>query len=113
MRPTGTTSPLGARLGLLAVLFQAILFGWHHHELPPRGSLPTAVVENPAAPQQLADDQDVCEICRVLHHLTAASAEPPLALPPLPAGRISRVDGPSAPTRPLALAFHARAPPLA
>jgi hypothetical protein len=110
MRLAGTTSPLGTGLGLFAVLFQAILFGWHHHELPPRGSQATAVVENPTAPQQPADE-DGCEICQVLHHLTAAPADPPLALPPVPAGRMSRADASAVPTRPLALAFHARAPP--
>jgi hypothetical protein len=66
-----------ARLGLFAVLFQAILFGWHHHDLNFPGRLPMPVVENPAAAPQVADDEDGCEICQVLHHLTAAPVEFP------------------------------------
>jgi hypothetical protein len=103
---------LGARLGLLAVLFQAILFGWHHHELPPRGRLPAMVVETPAGPQQLAAD-DGCEICQVLHHLTAAPADPPPILPLLATRSAFRPDGAGFVVRPLAPTFHARAPPLA
>jgi hypothetical protein len=66
-----------ARLGVLTVLFQAILFGWHHHGLTFSGRLPVPVVENHSAAPQVTDDEDGCEICQVLHHLTAAPVEFP------------------------------------
>lgn len=72
----------GARLGLFAVLFQVILFGWHHHELSFAGRFAVPVIEKPASAPQLADDEDGCEICQVLHHLTAAPTEFVTASPP-------------------------------
>src|SRR5204862_219381 len=41
-----------ALLGIVAVLLQAILFGWHHHPLPlsSRGSPPAVTVANAALP---------------------------------------------------------------
>jgi hypothetical protein len=102
---------LAARLGLFAVLFQAILFGWHHHELTFAGRLPAPIVENPSAAPQLADDEDGCEICQVLHHLTAAPVDVVASLPPVaiaaisPSGRAAFVG--TAPD----LAFYPRAPP--
>ena len=41
VRYIAMTSRLGVRLGLFAMLFQAMLFAWHHHPLvlafpPPR-----------------------------------------------------------------------------
>lgn len=101
-----------ARLGLFAVLFQAILFGWHHHDLVFAGRHGAPVAANPTAPPQAADDEDGCEICQVLHHLTAApidlaAAPSALALAaPCATGEADIVAG--AP----ALAFRARAPPL-
>jgi|SRR5580658_9496456 hypothetical protein len=110
-----TRSPmhsLATRLGVFAVLFQAILFGWHHHDLDFAGRLPVPVAENPAAAPQIADDEDGCEICQVLHHLTAATVEFAAAPPPL-ALCIAQIAG-NADRIPLtpALAFRARAPPL-
>jgi hypothetical protein len=107
----GLVMRLAARLGLFAVLFQATLFGWHHHDLNFAGRLPAPVLENPAALPQIADDEDGCEICQVLHHLTAATVD--FAAAPLLA-----VIAASSPTsyaavaaRPPALAFRSRAPP--
>jgi hypothetical protein len=103
---------VAVRLGLFAVLFQAILFGWHHHDLNFAGRLPALIIEKPAAAPQVADDADGCEICQVLHHLTAApvdivAARPPLALAACPfAGDAAFV------ASGLSLAFRARAPPL-
>lgn len=103
---------LAARLALFAVLFQAILFGWHHHDLRFARHLPAAIVENPTASPQIADDADGCEICQVLHHQTAAAADAAAVLPPhavaltLAAGETAFV------TCRLALGFHARGPPL-
>jgi hypothetical protein len=102
---------LGTRLGLFAVLFQAILFGWHHHDPDFTGRLPVPVLENPAASPQIADDEDGCEICQVLHHLTAAPVDVAAALPPL-AITVVLLSGKTAfAARTRALAFHARAPP--
>jgi hypothetical protein len=104
---------LAARLGLFAVLFQAILFGWHHHDLNFAGRLPTPVIENPAGAPQIADDDaDGCEICQVLHHLTAAPVDIIAAPPPLAVAGISLACDSEFVARAPALAFHARAPPL-
>ena len=79
---TASHSKRAALLGVLAILFQAILFGWHHHDLAfaARGAPPT--LSAPASAGFPAADADECEICIVLHHQTAA----PLAfvLPPVP-----------------------------
>jgi hypothetical protein len=111
--PRGGAQRLAARLGLFAVLFQAFLFGWHHHDLIVAGRLSAPVIEKPAATPQVIDDEDGCEICQVLHHLTAApvdfaGAPPPLALAAAPA-----VTETAFATGAPALSFHARAPPLA
>src|SRR5277367_2070946 len=95
---------LAARLGLFAVLFQAVLFGWHHHDLRFSRHLPAAIVENPSTSPQIADDADGCEICQILHHQNAA----PVALaavPPPHAIAATRITGDAA--------FVARSPALA
>ena len=102
-----------AGLGLFAVLFQAILFGWHHHDLIAPGHLPAPVIENPAASPQIADDEDGCEICQVLHHLHAAPIDVLGAPPPLAITGISVSGDDAVVARTLALAFRARAPPRA
>jgi hypothetical protein len=100
-----------AWLGLFAVLFQAILFGWHHHDIDFAGRLPAPVVENPAASHLPCDDADGCEICQTLHHQTAVGADfvaPPLSL----AAAEDLLPGEAAlAARAPALAFRARAPP--
>jgi hypothetical protein len=114
VRPTATTSRLGVGLGLFAILFQAMLFAWHHHPPVLPGHLPASVVANGTAPiQPVADDEDGCEICSVLLHLTGATVDFIVVPPPPPiaaaifSGETQFVaEGP-------ALAFHARAPPLA
>jgi hypothetical protein len=102
-----------ARLGLFAILLQAILFGWHHHDLALAGSLPAPVVQNSAAQPQAIDDEDACEICSVLHHLTAAPVEFAAAPLPPPGTALSHPGDAAAVARTLALAFRAQAPPLA
>ena len=102
-----------ALLGVLAVLLQAILFGWHSHPLPvaPRGSQPIAVAANGAVPLSPADAEDGCDICAALHHLGAS----PIEFVSLPIPRVigSAVDFPAVPFRIQASdrGFHARAPP--
>jgi hypothetical protein len=104
---------LAARLGLFAVLFQAILFGWHHHDLIVAGRLPVPIVEKAPVTPQVVDDEDGCEICQVLHHLTAAPVDVAAAPPPLAVARISVAGKTATVARTRALAFRARAPPLA
>ena len=107
------TRSLATRLGLFAVLFQAILFGWHHHDLHVARRLPAPILENPTAPPQLAVDEDGCEICQVLHHLTAAPVNVAAAPPPLATAGASVSGDDAFVARTLTLAFRARAPPLA
>lgn len=73
-----------ARLGILAVLVQAVLFGWHHHHLPPawRGAQ-SALHAAAGAPLSPASTEDDCDICAALHHLTAAPGEFAAMLPAL------------------------------
>jgi hypothetical protein len=104
---------LATRLGLFAVLFQAVLFGWHHHDLTFAGRLPIPIVTNPAGSPQPADDEDGCEICQVLHHLTASPVDVAAAPPPLAVAAVSVAGVTAFGARPRALAFRARAPPLA
>ena len=102
-----------AGLGLFAMLFQAILFGWHHHDPSFAGRLPATVVEKPATSPQVADDADGCEICQVLHHLTAAPVHFPAAVSPRAIAVAAPSGKPPFVTRASRLGFHARAPPAA
>jgi hypothetical protein len=106
-------SPRIVPLGLFAILFQAILFGWHHHESHLAGHLAASVVQGADGFPQIADDEASCEICQVLHQLTAAPVNlavfpPTFAISAAHAARDSAFV-----VRSLALGFHARAPPLA
>jgi hypothetical protein len=99
-------------LAVFAILFQAVLFGWHHHDLRFAGCLPVPILENPAATPQLAVDEDGCEICQVLHHLTAAPVDVTGALSPVAVAAVSVSGDDAFVTRTPAVAFRARAPPL-
>jgi hypothetical protein len=101
---------IAARLSLFAVLFQAFLFGWHHHDLTFPGRLPMPVVEDHSAAPQIADDEDGCEICQVLHHLTAAPVDTPAVPPPLGIAAPAEAGNAFTAHAP-ALGFYARAPP--
>ena len=103
-----------ALLGVVAVLFQGVLFGWHHHPLPlPQSGAPAAVVAAVPLPSPTSIDEERCEICAALHHFSAA----PLALAamPFPSGAFE----PSRPAdfrlvrRACERGFCARAPPPA
>jgi hypothetical protein len=105
---------LTALIGVAAILFQAILFGWHHHDLQFADRLTHAatIVANGAASSPPDADADGCEICQTLHHQSAATPEslfaaapPPLAVSPEPHDAEFIADA-------VALAFRARAPPL-
>jgi hypothetical protein len=100
------------RLGVFAILFQAILFGWHHHDLVFAGHQQQPVVHSSPGPAQTADDEDGCEICQVLHH-QALSSGSGIATPlPGMAASPSVASAPLGIDRTLALAFRARGPPL-
>ena len=102
-----------AVLGILAVLFQALLFGWHHHPVPlaGRGSQPIVAAADPAVPLSPADTEDGCDICAALHHLSASPIE--FASLPLPADLGSTIDLPGIviDARVAEQGFQARAPP--
>src|SRR5438477_7313942 len=72
-----------AWLGIFAILFQAVLLGWHHHDLEFANRAGSPALSAPASggSHSAADDADGCEICIVLHHQAAA----PLAFMPTPA----------------------------
>ena len=104
-----------ALVGVFAVLFQAILFGWHHHpeHFAAAGEWPALSAVERSAPLSPATVEDECELCAALHHLTAApvafthAALP--SLPELPQAPVAQAPLAGAPSLP----FHARAPPLA
>jgi DUF2946 family protein len=101
-----------ALLGCLLILFQAILFGWHHHALA-LGShgVPPAAHGEGGAPLSPATAEDDCDICQVLHHLRTAPGE--ILSLPLPAGAASALTFPELVRqgRGVRGAFQARAPP--
>jgi hypothetical protein len=103
-----------ALIGVAAILFQAVLFGWHHHGIAVRaGSGPIASLHNATQPLAPAAAEELCEICAALHQQSAA----PLAFltPPTPSATVATSGQPD--TAPIgrvhARGFDARAPPLA
>jgi hypothetical protein len=102
-----------ARLAIFAVLFQAMLFGWHHHSLPAmaRSTDPAVTLHNGGLPLSPASAEDSCEICIALHHLSASPLD--FAVPPLPpiGPAAAYLPDQAFPGRAIDRAFHARAPP--
>jgi hypothetical protein len=102
-----------ARLAIFAVLFQAMLFGWHHHSLPAmaRSTDPAVTLHNGGLPLSPASAEDSCEICIALHHLSASPLD--CAVPPLPpiGAAAAYLPDQAFPDRAIDRAFHARAPP--
>ena len=76
-RPSQTRRRVAALLGVVALLFQAILSAWHHHtpRLPQHGlSVVGSIgVANRDPVQQSADDD--CQICLTLSHYTAVAVD--------------------------------------
>ena len=107
-----SVSPHSALVATFAILFQAILFGWHHHEPVLAGHLPTAVFESNDASAQVLDDEDGCEICQVLHHLFAAPIDVSAPSPPRATVADRHVSEPAPAARSSILGFCARAPPI-
>jgi hypothetical protein len=101
-----------ALLAVFAALFQAMLFGWHHHSLPAmaRSGHPVVSLHNANLPLP-ATAEDSCEICIALHHLSASPLD--FAEPPLPriGVALAYLPGQAFPDRAIDRAFHARAPP--
>ena len=100
-----------ALLGIAAILFQALLFGWHHHPvvLASQGAQPVAHAATGTPPSPAADDD--CDICQTLHNLSGspvafATLAPPLATAP----PLDPLEHPLAGWD-FPLAFQARAPP--
>jgi len=101
-----------ALIGVAAILFQAILFGWHHHALALAthgGSI--ASVYNALQEMPAAVAEGSCEICAVLYHQNASP--PGCTAPPTPSATASSIylPAPVFPGRTAASGFHARAPP--
>jgi len=103
-----------ALLGCLAILFQAILFGWHYHELAlaSYGMQPAAHAEG-SAPLSSATAEDDCDICQALHHLRTAPGE--VVSLSLPGGAAAALTLPEVVRQGQGFpnAFQARAPPRA
>ena len=101
-----------ALIGVAAILFQALLFGWHHHGLAwaARGG-PAASFYDASRPLPTTVAEDNCEICAVLHHQSASPLA--FAAPPAPPATASAVTPPARVFRGRASTrgFHARAPP--
>ena len=103
-----------ALLGCLAILLQAILFGWHHHELAlPSHGAPPAVYAEGSTPLSPATAEDDCDICQALHHLRTAPGEVAALPPPADAVGASALSELVLPGRDSDRAFQARAPPQA
>jgi hypothetical protein len=102
-----------ARLAVFAVLFQAMLVGWHHHPLPAmaRTGHPILSLHHAGLPLSPAGAEDSCEICIALHHLSASPLD--CAVPPLPpiGAAAAYLPDQAFPDRAIDRAFHARAPP--
>jgi hypothetical protein len=104
---------LTALIGVAAILFQAILFGWHHHDIQFAGRLPHAVVSAPDGTASPPDtDADGCEICQTLHHQSAATPEALFAPAPPPLAGSPEPHNAEFTAAAVAPAFRARAPPL-
>jgi hypothetical protein len=113
MRRLGRRRQWQARPGVVAMLLQAFLFGWHHHSLPAmaRSAPPILSLHNASLPLSSATAEDGCEICIALHHLSASPLD--FAVPPLPPIDAAAAYSPDQafPDRAIDRAFHARAPP--
>jgi len=104
-----------ALVGTFAILFQAVLFAWHHHpaffHARSAGSAPTLAAPTSPVMPALADHD--CEICFALSHHGAVPVDLFVANPPVHApltrSRLAAVDTSPAPY----ILFRSRAPPLA
>ncbi|MBV9860135.1 MAG: hypothetical protein JO038_08550 [Alphaproteobacteria bacterium] len=104
-----------ALAGILAILWQAVLFGWHSHPLGfVLDRAPTLAAAGPSgADPGSGSAEDSCEICLALHHHGAAPVE--FFAPALPQpSACCRVLAESVPPGlPPFHSFQSRAPPRA
>jgi hypothetical protein len=102
-----------ARLAVFAVLFQAMLFGWHHHAPPamPRSADPVVSLHDAGLPLSPATAEDGCEICIALHHLSVSPLAFAVSPPPSIGAAATHLPDQASPDRAIDRAFHARAPP--
>jgi len=102
-----------ALIAVLAMLLQGMLAGWHHHSLPAmaRSAHAAVSVHNAALPLSPAADEDRCEICIALHHLSVSPLD--FAMPPVPAigAAVRQLPDQAFVDRAIHRAFRARAPP--
>jgi hypothetical protein len=114
-RARGIWRRIAALTGALAILFQAILFAWHHHAFPfhPQAASAVAILERPSPPAMPAADHHDCSICFTLSHHGAVPvdffAPSPPVLAPLHQIRLATLDAPLSPY----FFFQSRAPPQA
>jgi hypothetical protein len=103
-----------ALAGVVAILFQAILFGWHHHPLVLAApGVPPAIHGEGSAPLSPVTAEDDCDICQALHNLSAAPGEFVSLAPPAGALASPTLPEPVRLGRRSPSAFQARAPPRA
>jgi hypothetical protein len=103
-----------AFLGIVAILFQALLFGWHHHPLvlASRGLQPVAHAAGDAPLPPVTADND-CEICQALHHLSVSPVDFTALAPPASPASLACLPDLALAGRGFSRAFQARAPPRA
>jgi len=104
-----------ALIAIFAMLFQAVLFGWHHHDrfFAAHGAPASLGAADNCPRTSPAVDAEGCEICVALHHQAAA----PAAFGALPAAVPASASLSPAETAIVGLssprAFDSRAPPRA
>jgi len=101
-----------ALIGIAVILFQALLFGWHHHAVAlPGHDGPIASLHGTSQPLLPASAEGVCEICAVLHHHSTASLAFSLLPEPCCAGLADHRPDTAAIGLADTRVFRARAPP--
>ena len=105
----------GALVGTFAILLQAVLFAWHHHEASfhARSAGAATTLVAPTAPVMPALTDHDCEICFALSHHGAVPVDVFVASPPVHAplrrSPLAAVDASPTPY----ILFRSRAPPMA
>jgi len=114
-RVWGIRHQIAALTGVFAILFQSVVFAWHHHTVPfhPRGAAAITILATPTSPVVPNADEHDCQICFALNHNGTVPVEFFAPSPPEQASlhqtRPARLDAPLAPY----FFFQSRAPPTA
>jgi hypothetical protein len=113
-RARGIGRRVAALTGAFAMLVQAVLFGWHHHETPFRQHAASGLIlATPTSPAMPVADHHDCQICFALGHHGAVPVD--FFAPSLPdqtrlhQPRLMALDAPLA----RYFFFRSRAPPVA